>query len=248
VNTTRKFYLESLLSICRGEIQTKSQELEPVYKILEILHERGLNVEKADEYFRSPDYVSISNVMVPDLAYGHTQQRRHYDEQLKTKNIRIIGSKVSEVDRNEFERLYNASAGYILPEVPSIQGVTEFLWLLEKADHEIRLAAEERKKPSLPPIVINTYNNEIFKIISDAIGLNEDDLEKYNITLVKKGEKKHSKGLIKEVCKKIEDKVEERGGGFKYNDELSFSINANANFLLATTKDKKLLEQEVFFL
>lgn len=246
MNNKRRFYLDTFLAICRGEIQVRNEDTEPVYKILEILHERGLNVEKADEYFRSTSYVSISDIMVPDLSYGHTQQRREYDEQLEIGNIRVIGTKVSDVDKKEFGRLYDTSAGYILPEVPSIQGVAEFLWLLDKADHEVRLSNADQAEPDLAPIVVNTQDNEIFKIISDAVGLTKEDYKKYNITAISARDK-DKRGVIKDVCREIEKLVEERGTGLKTNDELSFAINEDANFLLATTKDKKLLEQEIFF-
>lgn len=200
------------------------------FKLFSQVHKLRMLIENPQEYFQSQNYTGIGDTSVPALPYQSTEHRRYYDNELRKKdalNIRTIGTKVSRATDKNLERINSVAEGYILPSSPSIQGLYEFLWLINKR-LEGRSAVDEA------PIFIDQKEAIVFEEIASYIALGKKEQKELGIFL-----SHGARNIASEITQIVRPK--------KFNDELEFNISTGATFYVATTSDKKLLELQKFF-
>ncbi len=224
-----KFLLGCLDQVFEGKKLDLNSETKIVYDIFDKLYSKNLLLEKPQEYFTSKTYTPIGDTSTISLPFKMTKIRRGYDKDLRkqaTLNIRMIGSKVSDLNNDRLERLYDESAAHIMPQEVSAHAVYELLYILNKKAEGV----DDK------PFFIHTKDkkNKIFNKIAKDIGLKPSDLLDLNIF-----EHDSQDKIINQISKKVKKQL--------FNNELEFNIGRNATFYVATTSDKKLIEMEEYF-
>ncbi len=214
-----------------------NSETAVINEVFSTIHDKRMLVENPAEYFSSEEYKGLGFTGTPALPYQSTATRMHYARKLKDEglyNVRVIGTVISQPNERKLDRLEEVSDGFILPATPSLQGVYEFLRLVEKRAASV----ENGEQPSGKPVFIDNKDknlpNVVFDLIAKDIGLGTDEMERLGLRL---------KNGVPEIVEAVKQQVAPK----KFNAENEFDITAGATFYVATTSDKKLLELQKFY-
>jgi predicted Rossmann-fold nucleotide-binding protein len=236
-NERLSYLVDAFEEVLKGKKLELNEKNQFVYDILAELAQKRIINEKPQEFLTSDSYKPIGDTSNTSLPYQITRSYLYYRDELDkvgVRNIRVIGSKLSKINESKIKKLDEASAAFILPRTPSLQGVYEFLYLLKR-----NLESPENSKE----IFVDNKNNEndknqIFELVLKEIGLSEDLLKHFKINNIKAEE-----GVAKIIASEISKSYRKNSS----NLENEFEITKDSVIYLATTSDKKLWEATAFF-
>jgi predicted Rossmann-fold nucleotide-binding protein len=228
------YLVKAFEKVLKGEKLELNEKNQFVYDVLAELSQKRFINEKPQEYITSESYRPIGDTSNTSLPYQITKSDRYYREELDkvgVNNIRVIGSKLSKINEKKLNILDSVSVAHILPRLPSLQGVYEFLYLLKR-----NLETPENSKEFF--VDNKREENTIFSNIINEVGLTNDLASKFGINNINAEE-----GIAKIIANEISKKYRKNSK----NSELEFNISNDSVIYLATTSDKKLWEATAFF-
>lgn len=222
------YLVDAFERVLKGEKLQLNRENQFVYDLLADLYQKRMLSEKPEEYFKSDTYDPIGDTSNSSLPYQATTQRGYYRRELKNvgvSNIRIIGTTINKITEKKIKTLQEYSAANLLPLSPSIQGIFEFLYLLNKKEIEPDFNKNF--------FVDNKSNeNSFFNAITREVAISQEKLSELGVEIL---------NGAKDIANRVKDNYKKTN----FNKELEFEIETGANILYASSSDKKIWEAEL---